>query len=100
MEKEGVRSVVSIRNAPGGSPAHSWINLFAGPSVIAIMDSTLNKPAQGEPAEYGLEVLCASWNPLVAAIAEPVDAARELIAELTAGDVEAFLARFYRCQRG
>jgi len=58
------------------------------------------KREQTEPAEYGLEVLCASWNPLVSALAEPVGAARELIAELKAADIDAFLARFYRCQGG
>lgn len=64
------------------------------------MDPTLDKPAQSGQAEYGLEVLCASWNPLAAALAEPVGAYRELIAELAAVDVESFLARFYRYQRG
>ena len=62
------------------------------------MDPTLDKPAQSEQAEYGLEVLCASWNPLVAAIAEPVAAGRELIAE-AATDAESFLASFYRSQQ-
>ena len=28
------------------------------------MEPTLDKLVQGEQAEYGLEVLCASWNPL------------------------------------
>jgi len=63
------------------------------------MDSTLDKPAQSEQAEYGLEVLCASWNPLVATIAEPVVAARELVAE-AATDTESFLASFYKSQQG
>jgi hypothetical protein len=63
------------------------------------MDSTLDKPAQSEQAEYGLEVLCASWNPLVAAVAEPVKAARELVAETTT-DTESFLASIYRSQQG
>jgi len=63
------------------------------------MEPTLDKLAQGEPAEYGLEVLCASWNPLAAALAEPVEACRELVAELTTVDVEGFLASFYRSQQ-
>ena len=63
------------------------------------MDPTLDKPAQTEQAEYGLEVLCASWNPLVATIAEPVVAARELVAE-AATDAESFLASFYKSQQG
>jgi len=64
------------------------------------MEPTLDKLAQGEQAEYGLEVLCASWNPLAAALAEPVEACRELVAELTTVDVEGFLASFYRSQQG
>jgi hypothetical protein len=63
------------------------------------MEPTLDKLAQGEQAEYGLEVLCASWNPLAAALAEPVEACRELVAELTTVDVEGFLASFYRSQQ-
>jgi hypothetical protein len=64
------------------------------------MEPTLDKLVQGEQAEYGLEVLCASWNPLAAALAEPVEACRELVAELTTVDVEGFLASFYRSQQG
>jgi hypothetical protein len=50
--------------------------------------------------EYGLEVLCASWTPLAAAIAEPADACREFVAELATIDVEGFLSSFYRSQQG
>jgi len=64
------------------------------------MDSTLDKPAQGEQDEYGLEVLCASWNPLAAAVAGPVEAGREFAAEAAADDTESFLANFYRSQQG
>jgi hypothetical protein len=64
------------------------------------MEPTLDKLTQGEQAEYGLEVLCASWNPLAAALAEPVETCRELVAELTTVDVEGFLASFYRSQQG
>ena len=64
------------------------------------MEPTLDKPAQSEQAEYGLEVLCASWNPLAATLAEPVDACRELVADLATVDVEGFLASFYRSQQG
>ena len=64
------------------------------------MDPTLEKPAQSEQDEYGLEVLCASWNPLAATIAEPVAACRELVAELATADAESFLASFYRSQQG
>jgi hypothetical protein len=64
------------------------------------MEPTLDKLTQGEQAEYGLEVLCASWNPLAAALAEPVEACRELVADLTTVDVEGFLTSFYRSQQG
>jgi hypothetical protein len=64
------------------------------------MEPTLDKPAQGEQAEYGLEVLCASWNPLAATLAEPAEACREFVAELATVDVEGFLASFYRSQQG
>lgn len=64
------------------------------------MESTQHKLEAANSAHYGPEVLCASWNPLVATLAEPVEACRELVAELAAVDVEAFLARFYRCQQG
>ena len=64
------------------------------------MDTPLEKPAQDTQADYGQEVLCASWNPLVAALTEPVDACRELVTELATGDVESFLASFYRSQQG
>ena len=64
------------------------------------MDSTHEKPAQNEQDEYGLEVLCASWNPLAAAIAQPVEACREFVAELATSDAESFLASFYRSQQG
>jgi hypothetical protein len=64
------------------------------------MEPTLDKPAQSEQAEYGLEVLCASWNPLAATLAEPVEACRELVAEPATVDVEGFLASFYRSQQG
>ena len=64
------------------------------------MDPTLDKPAKSEQDEYGLEVLCASWNPLAAAIAEPVVACREFVAELATADAESFLVSFYRSQQG
>jgi len=65
------------------------------------MGSTFEKkPAQDAPADYGVEVLCASWNPLVTAIAEPVEACRDFVAENASGDVESFLSSFYRAQQG
>ena len=55
--------------------------------------------APSQPEDYGVEVLCASWNPVVAVVAEPGGrACRELLADLSVGDVDAFLKQFYRCQ--
>ncbi|MCW5604466.1 MAG: hypothetical protein KIT18_07975 [Burkholderiales bacterium] len=51
-----------------------------------------------QPQEYGLEVLCASWNPVAAVAAEPVRACRSLLADLSSVDVDTFLRQFYRCQ--
>ena len=64
------------------------------------MDPTLDKPVQDDQAEYGVEVLCASWTPLASELAEQVQAARELITELAGTDVENFLTSFYRSQQG
>lgn len=64
------------------------------------MEPMLDNLLQGEPGKYGLEVLCASWNPLAAALVEPVAACRELIAEVAAADADGFLASFYRSQQG
>lgn len=55
---------------------------------------------QAQP-QYGLEVLCASWNPVVTVITEPVQACREFVAEqLATIDAEGFLSSFYRSQQG
>jgi hypothetical protein len=64
------------------------------------MGPTLEKTEQDTQADYGLEVLCASWNPLVTALAEPVEACREFVAELAMADVDSFLASFYRSEQG
>jgi hypothetical protein len=64
------------------------------------MDEKTAIAAPEAQPQYGLEVLCASWNPLVTAIAEPVGACREFVAELAAIDVEGFLSSFYRSQQG
>jgi len=63
------------------------------------MDSTQSNVAAANDDEYDVEVLCAGWNPLAAAVAEPVEAARGLISELTGVDVETFLTRFYQSQQ-
>ena len=64
------------------------------------MDASTASSAGPQPEEYGAEVLCANWNPVVAAVAEPIGlACREWLADFTAVDVDAFLQQFYRCQR-
>ncbi len=49
---------------------------------------------------YGIEILCANWTPMVAVIAEPVSRACELPVEVAATDIDTFLKRFYDSQRG
>ncbi len=59
---------------------------------------TSSDPSQ--PEDYGVEVLCASWNPVVTAVAEPAGhAGRELPDGLSAADADSFLKLFYRCQK-
>ena len=62
--------------------------------------ATTDKPAgPSQPEDYGVEVLCASWNPVAVAVAEPVGrAGGELRADLSADDSDAFLRQFYCCQ--
>jgi hypothetical protein len=62
------------------------------------MDSTRDRRAAANDTHYGVEVLCAGWNPLVAASAEPVGVCKGFVADL-GSEVEAFLARFYRFQQ-
>jgi hypothetical protein len=67
------------------------------------MDTMNSIPDRLEAANsehYGPEVLCASWNPLVTALAEPAEAGREPATPVKSADGEAFLARFYRSQQG
>jgi hypothetical protein len=64
------------------------------------MEPTLDPAAQETPAQYGLEVLCASWNPLAATMSEQVAAVGRLVADQPAVDAEGFLATFYRSQQG
>lgn len=53
-----------------------------------------------ESENYGAEVLCSGWNPLVAAVVEPLgQVCRELLAELAVTDGEGFLRQFYRSQQ-
>jgi hypothetical protein len=64
------------------------------------MEPTPDNPVEDQRDEYGLEVLCANWNPLAATLAEPIEACREVVTELATDDAEGFLASFYRSQQG
>lgn len=64
------------------------------------MELTRDELVPSALAGYGLEVLCASWNPLAATMTELAGAGREPVAEHAAADVEGFLAIFYRSQQG
>ena len=64
------------------------------------MEPTLDKPANAGPSRYDLEVLCASWNPLAAAMTEQAVTVHALVADQPAVDVEGFLTAFYRSQQG
>lgn len=62
------------------------------------MVSSPRNAAAPNDAEYGSEVLCAGWNPLAAALAEPPGAAC-VVGEEPNADDKAFLARVYRFQQ-
>ena len=51
-----------------------------------------------QPQLYAEEVLCASWNPVVLLLAEPLAHASKPVAD-DGGDAESFLARLYRWQQ-
>lgn len=51
-----------------------------------------------QPQPYAEEVLCASWNPLVLMLAEPLARAAQPVAD-GGDDVESMLARLYRWQQ-
>jgi hypothetical protein len=63
------------------------------------MSSKLEKPAPDAQPRYGVDVLCASWNPVVAALGEPTQACHDSVTEVPGADAESFLARFYACQQ-
>jgi hypothetical protein len=64
------------------------------------MDEKTAIAAPEAQPQYGPEVLCASWNPVVTAIAEPAGGARKFVAEPATTDAEGFLSSFYRSQQG
>jgi len=61
------------------------------------MNSNDQDTAAQQSPQYADEVLCANWNPLALLVAEPV---KQAVARVVDGaDVEALLARLYRCQQ-
>jgi hypothetical protein len=63
------------------------------------MDAPEDRKAAVPPAEeYDAEVLCASWNPVASAVAEPRAHATPEGARAPAGDPDSFLSQFYRLQ--
>lgn len=64
------------------------------------MDAPDTQPGLFPAEDYGAEVLCAGWNPLVAAAVEPGGrACGNQPADLSTVDTDAFLGQFYRCQK-
>ncbi len=64
-----------------------------------IMAASDTPAGPSQPEDYGVEVLCASWTPVVAVV-EPIGCAcRELLVDLSAVDADAFLKLVYRCQK-
>lgn len=65
-----------------------------------IMAASDTPTGPSRPEDYGVEVLCASWNPVVTGVVEPAGhACRELPADFSAVDADAFLKEFYRSQK-
>jgi hypothetical protein len=62
------------------------------------MDAPDTKAPPLLPEEYGTEVLCASWNPVASAVAEPALHSYRKPADVAADDAESFLRQFYRNQ--
>jgi len=64
------------------------------------MDAPDTQSVPFPPEDYGVEVLCAGWNPLVAVAVEPVRrACGKLLTDLSTVDAEVFLKQFYRSQK-
>ena len=63
------------------------------------MDTRNTHPALAKSQDYGVEILCANWNPVVSAVVEPVGYnRREWVADVSTLEVDKFLQQFYRCQ--
>jgi len=53
-----------------------------------------------EIEDYGIEVLCVGWNPVATAVIESVAGnCPEAVGAMSPREAEAFLRRFYRCQK-
>jgi hypothetical protein len=63
------------------------------------MDTPPKPTAFPASEPYGSEVLCASWNPQVPALAGPARGAQDALAGVAAQDVDALLKRLYLIQQ-
>jgi hypothetical protein len=61
------------------------------------MESGNDEVAVKRVLQYADEVLCANWNPFALLLAEKLAPAP--VPAVDGGDVDAFLARLYCCQR-
>jgi hypothetical protein len=61
------------------------------------MDSGENSILANSTLQYAEEILCANWNPLAVTVAEPLHRARTPAVD--GNEVDALLARLYRCQQ-
>lgn len=61
------------------------------------MDAPNKSAETTRPDDYGSEVMCASWNPVASAVAEPLGQACSA-GDASGVDVEGFLRQFYRFQ--
>jgi hypothetical protein len=61
------------------------------------MGSGENSLSANTTLHYAEEILCANWNPLALAVAEPLHRARAPAVD--GNEVDALLARLYCCQQ-
>jgi hypothetical protein len=70
-------------------------------TIAMNVDGSIEQEAQTDE-EYGVEVLCAGWNPqLTLASESPVAQTNRhvsLLADVAGVDVDAFLKKMYECQ--
>lgn len=63
------------------------------------MDDTHKSSETSRSEEYGTEVMCANWNPVVSVVVEPIgQVCREWLADISSSEVDGFLRQLYRCE--